>query len=92
MASSTVAASAPTTPLPAALLDQLGQFYLLLDVNGAIVEVNDTFLTFVGYNRAQVLGQFGCDIFTAPAERAAYRQQYLDAIASETVVASSASV
>ncbi|GAA3962643.1 PAS domain S-box protein [Hymenobacter antarcticus] len=88
MASSSVAIPAPITPLPATLLDQLGQFYLLLDANGAIVEVNDTFLGFAGYAREQVLGQFAYDIFTAPAERAAQRQQFLDAIARETLVAS----
>jgi PAS domain S-box-containing protein len=69
----------------AAVLDQLGQLYLLLDVAGTIVDVNEAFLVLTGYTRKQVIGQPGYEKFTPPAERAGQRREYLDSIAHEVI-------
>ena len=45
---------------PAALLDQLQLAYLVFDRQGQLVEVNDTFLGFTGYERAELLGEGYC--------------------------------
>ena len=56
-------------PPLAALLDQLGQVYVLLDREGTIVDVNEAFLALTGYARKQVLGQRSYELLTPPAER-----------------------
>jgi PAS domain S-box-containing protein len=70
------------------LLDQLGQAYVLLDTQGAIVDVNEAFLAMTGHSRKQVIGQRSYEMFTPPAERATQRREYLDSIAHENIAAS----
>ena len=70
------------------MLDQLGQFYLLLDTDGVIVEANDAFLVFTGYARKQVLGQRGHEMFMAPGRREQQRREYLTGIVTETLPSS----
>ncbi|WP_310395442.1 PAS domain S-box protein [Hymenobacter sp.] len=74
----------PVAPPLAALLDQLGQLYVLADRKGAIVDVNEAFLALTGYSREQVLGQLCHQMFSAPAERDSRRQAYLDCIEHQT--------
>ena len=86
MASYSAASSTqPATPPATALLDQLGQMYVLLNVQGDVIEVNDAFLTMVGYTRGQVLGQRGFDMFTPPNDRANRQRQFEEMIANETL-------
>jgi len=73
----------PVAPPLGVLLDRLGQLYVLLDVKGTITDVNQAFLALSGYPRELVLGQRACELFAPPADRAAQRQEYLDAIAHE---------
>ncbi|WP_201980753.1 PAS domain S-box protein [Hymenobacter rubidus] len=75
----------PVAPPVAALLDQLGQVYMLLDVQGTILDVNETFLAFTGYSRKQVVGQRSYELLTPPGERAARKKDFLDHIAHETL-------
>ncbi|WP_046243422.1 PAS domain S-box protein [Hymenobacter terrenus] len=77
----------PTAPPLAALLDQLGHVYVLLDTAGTIVDANEAFLAMTGYTRKQVLGQVGYEMFSPPGERAIQHQQYLNSIAQETLPA-----
>ena len=85
---SATSSTRPVAPPLAALLDQLGQLYVLLDNQGAITDVNERFLALTGYTRKQLLGQRAYELFTPPAERAAQRQEYLDSIAHETLAPS----
>jgi PAS domain S-box-containing protein len=80
---SSVPASRPAPPPLTALLDQLGQVYVLLDVQGVIIDVNEAFLSLMGYSRSQVIGQRDYEMFTPPGERAQQRREYLDSIAHE---------
>jgi PAS domain S-box-containing protein len=75
--------SRPAPPPLAALLDQLGQVYVLLDVQGAIIDVNEAFLAVTGYARAQVLGKRSYEMLTPPAERLQQRRELSDSIAHE---------
>ncbi|MBJ6108068.1 PAS domain S-box protein [Hymenobacter sp. BT523] len=75
----------PVAPPLTALLDQLGQVYVLLDVVGTVMDVNEAFLALTGYTRKQVVGRIGYEMFTPQAERAAQHQAYLEAIANETL-------
>ena len=87
MASFSAASSAarPVAPPLAALLDQLGQVYLLTDVVGTITDVNETFLALTGYTRKQVIGQVSYELFSPPAERATQRREYFESIAHEVL-------
>ncbi|MFC7669821.1 PAS domain-containing protein [Hymenobacter humi] len=67
------------------MLDQLGQVYVLLDVQGNVIEANDAFLTMVGYSREEVLGQRGFEMFTPPSDRANRQRQFAVMIATETL-------
>ncbi|WP_230687595.1 PAS domain S-box protein [Hymenobacter ruricola] len=78
----------PVAPPLTALLDQLGQVYVLLDAAGTVADVNEAFLGLTGYTRKQVIGRIGFEMFTPQAERAAQRQDYLEAIAHETIAPS----
>ncbi|GAC1587791.1 MAG: PAS domain S-box protein [Hymenobacter sp.] len=78
----------PEAPAPAALFDQLGQLYVLLDPLGNIADVNEAFLTLTGYPRQQVVGQRASELFSPPAERAARRSEYLDGVAHQTIASS----
>jgi PAS domain S-box-containing protein len=80
---SSVPASRPAPPPLTALLDQLGQVYVLLDVQGVIIDVNEAFLSLMGYARSQVIGQRDYEMFTPLAERTQQRREYLDSIAHE---------
>ena len=64
----------------AALLDRLGQAYVLGDREGTIMEVNETFLALTGYPREHIIGQSYYSLFARPAERAARQQEYLDSV------------
>ena len=75
----------PVAPPLAALLDQLGQVYVLLDVVGTIVDVNEAFLALTGYSRKQVIGQIGHEMFGPPAERVARRREFLESVALEAL-------
>ncbi|MDB5235405.1 MAG: hypothetical protein JWR44_2398 [Hymenobacter sp.] len=89
MATSPVISSTrPVAPPLPALLDQLGQVYLLVDTDGTITDTNEAFLSMTGYTRAQVVGQRGYEMFTLPAERAVQHRQFLDSIAQETLASS----
>ena len=85
---STTAFTQPVAPPLAALLDQLGQVYLLADRKGAIVEVNEAFLALTGYTREKVLGQLSHQMLAPPTERESRRQQYLEWIDSQILVPS----
>jgi PAS domain S-box-containing protein len=85
---SSVPASRPVAPPLTALLDQLGQVYMLLDIQGTIIDINEAFLTLTGYARVQLIGQRSYEMFTLPAERAQQRREFLDSIAHEIAPAS----
>ncbi|MCC3152058.1 PAS domain S-box protein [Hymenobacter sp. BT770] len=78
----------PDAPPLGVLLDQLGQVYVLLDVQGTIMDVNEAFLAMAGYTREHVMGKRFYEMFTPPSERPAQRREYLDSIASQTVAPS----
>ena len=84
----TSSSARPVAPPLAALLDQLGQVYVLADRKGAIVEVNEAFLALTGYTREKVLGQLSHQMLAPPTERESRRQQYLECIDSQTLVPS----
>ena len=89
MASSNgTASSQPVAPLPGALLDQLGQVYVLADGRGTITDVNEAFLSMTGYLREQVLGQLWFQMFAPPAEREARRQEFFQHLGQDTPPAS----
>ncbi|WP_158010988.1 PAS domain S-box protein [Hymenobacter lapidarius] len=75
-------------PPLATLLDQLGQMYVLLDVQGNVIEANAAFLAMVGYAREQVLGQRSFDMFTPPSDRANRQRQFAVMIATDTLAPS----
>jgi len=52
------------------MFDQLQLAYVLLDHEGAIVEVNDTFLSICGYCPAELLGQSYHHLLAQPVRRA----------------------
>jgi PAS domain S-box-containing protein len=84
---SAISSARPVAPPLAALLDQLGQVYLLADCKGTIVDVNEAFLALTGYPRDKVLGQLCHQMFAPPAERELRRQEYLECITSQTLAA-----
>jgi PAS domain S-box-containing protein len=55
--------------------------YVLLDVQGTVVDANEALLTMAGYLREQVVGQPFFELLTPPRERAAQRRDYLDFVA-----------
>lgn len=86
MASFSATSSArPVAPPLAALLDQLGQVYMLADRKGAVVEVNEAFLALTGYSREKVLGQLVHQLFSLPAERASRQQEYQECIETQVL-------
>ena len=85
---SAAAAARPVAPSSASILDQQGKVYLLLDTDGVIIEVNDSFLSLTGYARKQVLGQRSHEMFMAPGQREQSRREYLEGIATETLPSS----
>jgi PAS domain S-box-containing protein len=74
-------------PLPA-LLDQLGQAYVLTDRQWNIVEVNELFLKLTGYTHTEVMGQPYQELFVAPNERGMRLQGYLECITREQMASS----
>ncbi|MBD2769455.1 PAS domain S-box protein [Hymenobacter sp. BT664] len=79
--SSVVSSGQPAAPPLGSVLDQLGQVYALLDVQGIVLDTNEALLTMAGYSREQVVGQPFFELFTPARERAAQRQEYLDFVA-----------
>ncbi len=69
----------PLAPPLGALLDQLGQPYLLADQHGVVTEANEALLALVGQPRARVVGQH-CYNLLAEAGTPAERQQEFRAL------------
>jgi len=89
MASSNgTSSSQPVAPPPGALLDQLGQVYVLADGQGVVTDVNEVFLSMTGYLREQVLGQLWFQMFAPPAEREARRQEFFQHLGQDAPPAS----
>ena len=78
----------PVAPPLAALLDQLGQVYLLADLKGNIVEVNEALLALTGYTRDKVLGQLCYQLFSPPAERESRQREFAEGIEQQVLAAS----
>ena len=57
--------------------------YVFSDRQGRVVDVNDFFLSLVGYERAEVIGKSYHDLFSAATEREANRQHFLAAVRGE---------
>ncbi|MDO7846078.1 PAS domain S-box protein [Hymenobacter sp. M29] len=86
MASFSAASSTrPVAPPLAALLDQLGQVYLLTDRQGAIVDVNEAFLTLTGYPRDKVLGQLFYQMLAPQPEREVRKREFRESIETQTL-------
>ncbi|MBU6122652.1 PAS domain S-box protein [Hymenobacter siberiensis] len=75
----------PVAPPLAALLDQLGQMYLLADLKGTIIDVNEALLALTGYTRDKVLGQLYHQLFSPPAERESRRREFLECIDNQVL-------
>ena len=64
----------------------MGQVYVLLDLEGAIIDTNETYLRLMDYSRAEVLGQFCHQLFAEPGMEDVQRQEYLTCIAEEKLI------
>ncbi|TGE18932.1 PAS domain S-box protein [Hymenobacter elongatus] len=65
------------------LLSRTNLSYVLADRDGSILDVNDFFLLYTEYERAEVLGQPYHELFTLPIERHTSRTAFLKCIATE---------
>ncbi|MBO0358143.1 PAS domain S-box protein [Hymenobacter sp. BT186] len=65
------------------LLSRTTLSYVLIDRLGNIVDVNDFFLEFTGYNREEIIGRPYHATFSPPAERDVRMQSYLTCIQEE---------
>ena len=61
--------------------------YVFSDRQGRVVDVNNFFLSLVGYERGEVVGRNYHDLFAPAAEREANRQYFLEAVRGEQPLA-----